>query len=85
MKDLIENKNGINILLKHNKDIEPSRIFCDRIEYMHDKQKFEGKSVLDHHLMFYLGKKLVFKVWLKQNREYKNIEEALKDVGILVV
>ncbi len=76
----IKNKDG---LLKHKGISEDSRIFCDKIEYIYNKEEFQGKDVLDHHLMFYLKGQLVFKVWLK-NKKYKEINEALKDVGISV-
>ncbi|PIN86699.1 hypothetical protein COV19_03420 [Candidatus Woesearchaeota archaeon CG10_big_fil_rev_8_21_14_0_10_44_13] len=84
MKDMIRNKRLLNALIRHKNIGERSRIFCDWIEYMHDRRKFMGKPVFDHHLMFWSKGELVFKVWLKQNREYKNINEALKDVGIEV-
>lgn len=81
-KDIIQDKAGLNVLINHKNIEMKSKIFCDRIEYLHNKIKFGGKPALDNHLMFWLGKELVFKVWLKQNKEYKNINEALKDVGI---
>ena len=37
-------------------------------------------ELINDHLMFYWKKQLVFKVWLK--KDYKNIKEALKDVGV---
>ena len=54
----------------------------------YDKDKFEEPHLLradkvelvENHLMFYLKKELVFKVWLK--KDYKDVKEALKDVGI---
>ena len=54
----------------------------------YDKDKFEEPHLLradkvelvENHLMFYLKKELVFKVWLKKG--YKDVKEALKDVGI---
>ena len=54
----------------------------------YDKDKFEEPHLLradkvelvENHLMFYLKKELVFKVWLKKG--YKDVREALKDVGI---
>lgn len=85
MKDLIEDKNGLNVLVEQ-KNIEcKSRIFCDKIEYMHNRGKFMNRPIFDHHLMFWFGKDLVFKVWLLQNKEYKDINEALKDVGIMII
>ncbi|MCX6706713.1 MAG: hypothetical protein NT001_01070 [Candidatus Woesearchaeota archaeon] len=81
MKNTIKRKRGF---IGHKNTEEQSRIFCDRIEYVHDRGKFMGKPVFDHHLMFWNKGKLIFKVWLKHNKEYKNINEALKDVGIEV-
>ncbi len=81
-KDIIESKTGLNVLISHKNTEMKSKIFCDRIEYIHDKGIFEGKPVFDNHLMFWLGKELVFKVWLKQNKRYKDLNESLKDVGI---
>lgn len=77
-------KGQFDILIKHQNTGEASRLFdCDRIGYMADK---EGEY-FDHHLMFYRGKKLIFKVWLRnepEDKPYKNIKEAMKDVGIAV-
>lgn len=84
MKDTIKNKNGLNVLIEQKNTECKSKIFCDWIDYMHDRGKFMGRPIFDHHLMFWLGKKLVFKVWLRQDKEYRNINEALKDVGIKV-
>lgn len=84
MKDLIESKNGLNVLIKHKGIVEDSRIFCDTIEYMHDRK---GK-IFDHHLMFWAKDELVFKIWLPneaKDRTFKNINEALKSCGIRVI
>lgn len=43
-------------------------IVADEVEY------------INNHLMFYWKGGLVFKVWLK--KDYKDIKEALKDVGV---
>lgn len=53
-------------------------------------QNTEEKSLIwgdfvvmqNNHLLFYLKKKIIFKVWLR--KEYKTLEDALKDVGIVV-
>lgn len=41
---------------------------------------------INNHLMFYLGKELVFKVWLKEDKleKYKNINEVLRDVEVII-
>jgi hypothetical protein len=74
-------KNWARIIHKNTK--EPSIIFADRVEYIANKQG----NFFDHHLMFYLGKKLVFKVYLFHNKEakpYKSIQDACDDVGISI-
>lgn len=85
MKDVIKNKSGIDVFIKHKNIEEDSRIFCDRIVYMHDHEIFMGKPVFDHHLMFYSGKELVFKVWLRQDRRYKDIFKVMEDIGMIFV
>ncbi|MDP2672985.1 MAG: hypothetical protein Q8O84_04185 [Nanoarchaeota archaeon] len=86
MKDKIKSKEPMTIWIRgydKSKFEESHLLRADRIEYLHDK---EGEC-FDHHLFFYLKKELVFKVWLKnkpKDKEYKNIDEALKDVGIEV-
>ena len=84
MKDMIRKKRLLNVLIRHKNTEERSRIFCDWIEYVHSKGNFMGKPIFDHHLMFWSKGELVFKVWLKQDKRYKNINEALEDVGIEV-
>ena len=78
--DVIQGK--FDVLIKHKNTEEASRLFdCDKVEYIQDRKR----GLFDHHLMFYRKGKLVFKVWLKnssKDKEYKNIENALKDVGI---
>jgi len=53
----------------------PHLIGADRIEF------------IENHLMFYFGRKLIFKIWLKEGkwRRYKDINHALKNVGIKVL
>ncbi|HLC31700.1 MAG TPA: hypothetical protein VJK51_03455 [Candidatus Nanoarchaeia archaeon] len=75
-----------DVLIQQINVEEPSRLFnCNKIEYIHDR---DG-DFFDHHLMFYRkeGKKyqLLFKVWLRnspKDKKYKDIKEAMKDVGI---
>ena len=57
-------------LIKHKNTEQNSLIVADKVEY------------INNHLMFYRKNNLVFKVWLK--KDYKNIKEALRDVGIKV-
>jgi hypothetical protein len=81
--DLIEAE-FFNCQIKHKGVEEPSRIFCDKIEYMHNK----ARGSFDHHLMFWFRGELVFKVWLpneSKDKEFKNIFEAMKSVGIKAV
>jgi len=88
MTDTIQDPRGLNILLRHDRLEELSRIFCDRVEYVHDRGTFKGKPIFDHHLMFWLEDKLVFKVWLLNrngDKEYDGVEKALETVGITVV
>ncbi len=69
--------------IKHENTEEPSIIFADEVEYIANKQG----DFFDHHLMFYLGKKLIFKVYLPNNpkdKPYNSIQEACKAVGILI-
>ena len=66
-----EIKKGIHPVWIKGKNVEQDNlIVSDKVEYY------------ANHLMFYLKNELVFKVWLK--KDYKNINEALKDVGIEV-
>lgn len=61
----------------------------------YDKEKTEQPYLLRANLIefrgneiyFYLGKELIFKVWLKEAkwRNYKDINEALKNVDIEVI
>lgn len=87
MKDTIISKRPMTVWVKgydKKKFEEPYLVRADRIEYSHDKKK----GFFDHHLLFYLKDELVFKVWLKnkpEDKEYKSINDAFKDVGINVV
>lgn len=80
----IIDKESFYVKIKHSENIEQeSYLWCNRIEYIADK---DGEY-FDHHLMFYLGKMLVFKIWLRNepdDKPYKNIKEALRDVNIMV-
>lgn len=71
------------INIKQKNTTEASKLFCDKIEYLHLK---DGKF-FDHHLMFYLRKNLIFKIWLPnepQDKEFMGAKEALESVGIKV-
>ena len=93
-KDRIYNKDGLNVLIKHKGVNEPSRIFCDEIVYIHNRGIFQEPiskikcKIFDHHLMFWKNRKLIFKVWLRnnpRNKEYHNINLALKDIGVMII
>lgn len=80
----IKSKDGLNVLIEHKGVQENSRIFCDGIDYIKDR----NENIFDHHLMFWLNGKLVFKVWLPNNpkdKEFKDIYEAMESVGINVL
>ena len=82
-KDVLEGK--FDVLISQKNTEQSSRLFnCTRIEYLHDR----NENYFDHHLMFYNGKKLIFKVWLKnsqKDKEFKNVKEALESVGMKVI
>jgi len=85
-KDSIE-ADYIYCKLSHKGVDEPSGIFCDKIECLHNISKNNKLFgfVFDHHLMFWKRGDLVFKVWLPNNeddKEFKDIFEAMKSVGI---
>ena len=90
-KDIIEcnsHSDFIIVTIKQKNTEQPSYLFCTKIYYMHDRGYHEmfGKT-FDHHLMFYNGKKLIFKVWLpnsEKDKKFKNAKEALKSVGMEV-
>ena len=67
------------------KEKEPMTIWIpntDKFESQHllraDRIELMGKEIF-----FYLGKELIFKVWL--NKEYSVLQEAMKDAGIRIV
>ena len=69
MKKMEGNFDVYDVLIKQKNTQEPSRLFnCTKVE------------LVGNEIMVYKKKELVFKVWLK--KDYKDIEEALKDVGI---
>ena len=83
MKDIRENKKGLIVLIKQRNLNEPGMLFCDKIEYVHKKERNrylkEGSiPSLEHNLMFYDKGKLIFKVQLDSIRRYGDINEALK-------
>jgi hypothetical protein len=61
--DIIESERLI-CRIEHTGVEEPSRIFCDKVEYMHDRgdDKMFGR-IFDHHIMAWNKNNLVFKVW----------------------
>lgn len=68
-------KGNFDVLIKQRNTQESSRLFdCDKIE-------FNG-----NHIYIYKKDKLIFKIWLKEDkwRNYKNINEAMNDVGIKI-
>ncbi|MDO8563668.1 MAG: hypothetical protein Q7R87_01530 [Nanoarchaeota archaeon] len=83
-KDIIEtreNNDFIIITIKQPNTEQDSYLFSDKIEYMHDRDK----NYFDHHLMIYRNRKLIFKVWLPngtKDKEFKDVKEALKSVGM---
>ncbi|MEK6887130.1 MAG: hypothetical protein AABW88_04840 [Nanoarchaeota archaeon] len=86
-KDLIENKKyGLNVHLEEQKGTSNmSMLFCNRIEYWHKRGKFDKHPYFDHHLMFLINDKLIFKVWLKnkpKDKEFNDIDDALDSVGM---
>jgi len=83
MADIIKNKEGFNTLINHKGVNEKSRLFCDKIEYIHNR----NSDVFDHHLMFWNKGELIFKVWLpneRKDKEFKDVYEALSSVDISV-
>ena len=84
--DIIETRKSedrIIISIKQSNTEQESYLFCDKIEYMHDRDN----NFFDHHLMIYLGEKLIFKVWLPNgadSKEFRGVKEALKSVKMEV-
>lgn len=79
-KDSIES-DFCDCILKPRGVQKSSRIYCNRIEYVHERDK----EYFSHYLMFYQGSTLVFRVWLpnnKKDKEFKDIFDALKKSGI---
>jgi hypothetical protein len=74
-----------DVMIEQKNTEEASRLFdCTNVEYMHNKDEFS----FDHHLMFWKGKKLIFKVWLPNDindNEFKSINSALESVGIKIL
>lgn len=67
----IKKKEPMTIWIQSNDRFEsPHLLRADRIELM------------GHEIYFYLGKELIFKVWL--NKEYTLLKEAMKDAGIKI-
>ena len=87
MKDVIEDKELLfNFGIWHEGVQEPSRIFCNKVEYIHNRGEFMGNAIFDHHLMFWQDDKLVFKVWLPNDlkvKEYEGVEDALKKIDFI--
>lgn len=85
-KDIIETRKSddfIIVKIKQPNTEQPSFLFCDKIEYLHNRDR--NKSFFDHHLMIYRGDKLIFKVWLPnltRDKEFNDVREALKSVGM---
>ncbi|VVB79066.1 Uncharacterised protein [uncultured archaeon] len=87
-KDKIVGPYWLDAQIKMPNTEEPSRIFCDKIEYLHNRGKMGFSEIFDHHLMFWQGKKLVFKVWLpnsEKDREFNDIDEAMASVGMKLI
>ena len=84
----------MQVAVKQRNTIETSRLFdITRIEYIHDKggitkdKHLIPGSIFDHHLMFYSGKRVVFKVWLSNNKKDKifgSVSEAMESVGMSI-
>ncbi len=72
----------INCVIKHKgTNGQHSRIFCERIEYLHDK----NKDYFNHHLFFFSHGLLVLKIWLpnsSKDKPFKDVFEALESCGI---
>lgn len=80
-KNTIDSANCDCFIKQKGTNGQPSRIFCERIEYLHKKKK----DSFHHHLFFYNHGLLVFKVWLSnrsEDMEFKDIFEALESVKI---
>lgn len=73
-KDIISDKEPLTIWVDNDENLfdSPHLVRANKIEY------------INNHLMFYLKKELIFKVWLPKEN-YDGILEALKDVKIRVM
>lgn len=81
MKNILSNKEGFNVFIKHKNTEADSLLFgCNKIEYLYNIQD----GYIDHHLLFFDKGKLIFKVWLGTKKKYKDVNKALKDVDIKV-
>ena len=77
MKTKIQSKEPMTIWIRNydkKKSEQPPLLRANKVE-------FSGNEIY-----FYLGKELIFKVWLKEDKwkNYKDINEALEDVGIKI-
>ncbi|MFH1328768.1 MAG: hypothetical protein ABIH76_08025, partial [Candidatus Bathyarchaeota archaeon] len=61
-----------------------TRIFCDKIEYVHKREKIMNWNNFSHQLKFWQEDNLFFQINLKRTKRYKSIEEAMEDVGIVL-
>ncbi len=82
-KNHIVAKGVLNVLMYHKGVEEPSRIFCDEIEYLPGKEKV-ANGISYHHLVFWHNNNVVFKAWLNPKKDFNNIYEALGYIGIKV-
>jgi hypothetical protein len=80
-KNLIESE-LMDCQIEHKGSVEPSKILCDRIEYVHER----GKDMsFEHYLKFYKRGEPIFKILLpndSKDKEFENINEALESCGV---
>ena len=69
MKDKIKSKEPLHFWVRGYNVQQPHLLRADEVEF------------INNHLMFRLKGELMFKVWLRRT-DYKNVKEALQDVGI---
>ena len=82
-KDLIESE-LMDCRIDHKGVAEPSQIFCNKIEYIHDKL---NDMSFEHCLNFWKRGEPVFRVLLpnsKNEGEFESINEALESCGVRV-
>jgi len=92
MKDIIEDvikaKHPMTISMPGKKVMENNLLRADKIEYLHNTGEDEMfGDIFDHHLMFYLKKELIFKMWLpnsSKSKEFKDVRDALNNMGVKV-